>query len=473
MSRTTMQSQRPAGRGPQSGRASRRHGLASVLAMLYVVLISTLAVGFYVATTLSAQIARNDQGLSRAQAAADGGMQFVRYQLGAITMPPGTQVQDYLTQAASQLDTLIGGSQNMNGQHVQVTNGAIYIPSQNGWTTIDNNLGTQFRVTITQSGSFLVATAVGSGSGVSVGRAIQVQFQKAPKAGAILNFGVATKGTVSTGGSTIIQGLTDKTKGSVLSTDMTSSTPVSIGGSGITGDVSVVNPTATVAGGPIGGTSDPVQILQHIHKGVPAPAFPTIDTSAFIPYAKTNYLNVVGSTFNNVYIPANQNLTITGGTFNGVLYIQQPNVISFRGNTVINGVIVTDVKNAFNATANQISFAGTVTANPVSSLDPNDPQFQGLTGLTGSFLLAPDFLVSFTGNFGTVGGSIVAGQVSMTGNAGGTVQGSVIGMQDVPLTLNGHSSITISSTGTSNYPTGISFGNDFTPLPGTYMELTQ
>ena len=472
MSGNKCQSQRAAARGAQSTRAPRQHGLASVLAMLYLILISTLAIGFYVATTISAQIAKNDQGLSRAQAAADGGMQYIRYQLGSITIPPGTTSDQYLNQAAAQLDTLIGGTANMNGQRVQVTNGAIYIPSATGWTTIDRNLGTQFRVTVTQSGSFLVATAVGSGSGISVGRAIQVQFQKAPKAGAILNYGVATKGTVSTGGSTIIQGLTDPTKGSVLSTDMTSATPVSIGGSGITGDVSVVNPAATVAGGPIGGTSDPVQILQHIHKGVPAPSFPTIDTTPFTAFATNKY--VAGGPYNNIYIPPNTNPSFTGGTINGVMWIQQPNVVSFRGNTVINGVIVTDVKNSFNAAANQISFAGTVSATPIQNLAPSNPAYDpNLVKLTGAFLLAPDFLVSFTGNFGTVGGSIVGGQVSMTGNAGGTVQGSVIGMQDVPLTLNGHSSITISSTGTSNYPTGISFGNDFTPLPGTYVELTQ
>jgi len=59
----------------------------------------------------------------------------------------------------------------------------------------------------------------------------------------------------------------------------------------------------------------------------------------------------------------------------------------------------------------------------------------------------------------------------MSGNAGGTVEGSVIGMTDTPLSLNGNSSITISSTGTTNYPTGMNFGNVYTPLPGTYLEV--
>ena len=67
----------------------------------------------------------------------------------------------------------------------------------------------------------------------------------------------------------------------------------------------------------------------------------------------------------------------------------------------------------------------------------------------------------------------------MSGNATGTVQGSVIAMYDSSVGgasssvyLNGSSDIIISSTGTTNYPTGMSFGNDFTPLPGTYSEVT-
>lgn len=449
--------------------------MASVLAMLFLTLISVLAVGFYVATTISAQISKNERGLSQAQAAADGGMQFVRYQLGAITVDPSVPSNQYLSAVATQLDTLIGGTANMNGHHVQVTNGAIYVPSATEYTTVDGALGTQFRATITQSGQFLVSKCVGSGSGVVIGRTIEVQFQKAPKAGAILNYGVATKGTVSTGGATIIQGLTDPTKGSILSTDMLSSTPVSIGGSGITGDVSVVNPTATVAGGPIGGTSDPVQILLHIHKGVPSPIFPTVDTSAFTAFATNNYNNVIGNTYTDVFVPPNTNPRFAGGTvINGVLWIKSPNTVSFRGNCTINGVIVTDVQNNFNAAANQISFAGNVSSTPIQNLPPGNPAYDpNLVKLTGSFILAPDYLVSMTGDMGTIGGSIVAGQVSMTGNAHGVIQGSIIGMTDNPMTLNGHASISISSTGTSNYPTGINFGNNFTPLPGTYMELSQ
>jgi Tfp pilus assembly protein PilX len=456
-------------------RNSRRRGLASLLSMLYLVLMSTLAVGFYAATSMSAQIARNERMLSQAESAADGGMQFIRYQLGQMTIPANVQPTGLMDAVALALAPQLNGSPNMNGHTVQNTGGIIYIPAVNDWTVVDSAVGTKFRAEISQSGQFVVVTVDGASASGSVMKAIQLQYQKAPKAGAILDYGVATEGTLATGGATLIQGQTDPTKGSVLSADMTSSTPISIGGRGITGDASVVNPSATISGAPIGGTSDPIKILQHEHVGVPAPTFPTVDTSVFTQYATTPYDG--SGTCNNCYVPAGMNPTFSGGnTINGVLYIQAPNHVSFQGNTTINGVIVTDTgtgSKPFDAAANTISIAGNVTATPIEQLSPSNPAYNAsLVKLTGSFLLAPNFNVSITGDFGSVSGSMVGGELNMTGNATGVVQGSVITIQDVPMTLNGHASITISSTGTSNYPTGMSFGNAYTPLPGTYIEVT-
>jgi Tfp pilus assembly protein PilX len=58
--------------------------------MLYLVLFSTLAVGFAAATAMNSQISRNDRDRQQAEAASDGGMQFMRYHLGNMTVPPGT-----------------------------------------------------------------------------------------------------------------------------------------------------------------------------------------------------------------------------------------------------------------------------------------------------------------------------------------------------------------------------------------------
>ena len=470
--------------GSAARRRPARRGFSSVLAMLFLVLFSTLAIGFYSTTTMSSQIARNQQSIALAQAGAEAGTQYIRYQFDQMTIPPNPP--NLLQSVATALAGL-NGTSVMNGSSVTITNNAIYIPSQTGWSNIDSTTGvsTKFRAMITTSGAFVVCTVDGAGPSGTVEKAIQLKYQTAPKAGAILNYGVAAAGTVATAGASYIQGASDPTKGSVLSADMTSGTPISINGKAVSGDVSVVNPNAGIAvgsGTSIGGTSNPALIPGHEHYGVPAPTFPIIDPTPFLtaanasPTPMTTYAG--GNTLTNVIIPPNTNPKFTGGaTINGVLYIQSPNVVTFKGNATINGVIVTDTTGSYDGVNNQINFGGTVSASPISTLNP--ATFGTLPQLTGSFLLAPNYATSFTGNFGTVSGSIVAGTVSMSGNATGNVDGSVIAMYDSSGTgssssvyLNGSADIVISSTGTTNYPTGMSFGNNYTPLPGTYIEVT-
>ena len=468
---------------PRWRNRARRHGITSILAMLYLVLFATLAIGFYTATTMSGQIARNEKAFELSEAAADGGMQFMRYHLGQLIIAPTVPTSGLMDAIVQGLGQQLNGTANMNGHNVQKSTinsiGVIYIPSADDWTSLDPNAGTKFRAMITQSGQFIVVNVDGAGAGGKAMRGIQIQYQKAPRAGAILDYGVASRGTVATAGGTYIQGLTDPTKGSVLSADTTSSTPISIMGKAVSGDLSTVNPTANIvvgSGVSIGGTTNPNLIPQHIHTGVPAPTFPWVDTSVFTAYATNPY--VPGSTtLTDVYILPNTNPKFVGGaTINGVLWIQSPNVVTFKGTATINGVIVTDTSGSYDALNNQINFGGNVLATPLSQLPTSNPAYDpNLVKLTGSFLLAPNYAVTMTGNFGTLNGSIVAGTVSMSGNATGTVKGSVITMYDAvgsnSVYLNGFAEIYIDSTGTTNYPSGLSFGSNYTPLPGTYLEV--
>src|SRR3954467_3970736 len=61
--------------------SNRRRGLTSMLAMLYLTLFATLAVGFYVSTNTSAQVSSNEQRRYKSLGAAESGMDFMRYQL--------------------------------------------------------------------------------------------------------------------------------------------------------------------------------------------------------------------------------------------------------------------------------------------------------------------------------------------------------------------------------------------------------
>jgi len=458
---------------------SRRRGLASVLAMLFLVLFSTLAVGFYAATTLSAQVAKNERSLTTAQSAAESGMEFMRYQLGIITVPPGTPSNQLLTTVYGLLSTNLNGTYNMGTDVVTMANDAngnptIYVPGNTShFISIDSTSGSRFQGTIAQSGDKLVVTVVGMGSDGSISRGVQLSYQKAARASAIFNYGVASKGKITTGGASYILGNPDPAMGSVLSTDMADSIPVVIGGKQVSGDISITNPSGSVSysGASIGGTSDPTQIPNHIHIGVQPPTFPTIDSSVYTNAVTMSAFTPGARTLSNVYIPPNTNPSFAANTIiQGVLWVQSPNKVSFGGNLTVTGVIVVDNNTTFNAATNQINFTGSVRASGVQNL-PTGSTYGNLRSLTGAFILAPGYAVNFSGDFGSVAGSIIASQISMTGNATGTVQGSVIGVDNQPLTLNGSADITIASTGTSNYPAGVSFGSYYTPLPDTYVEL--
>jgi hypothetical protein len=439
--------------------------VSSVLAMLFLVLFSTLAVGFYAAVNTSVQIAHNETQGRRAFLAAESGMEFLRYQLSNIAIPQGTKPEDMWSVVCTQLKNQMDKTGNLNGGMLNPIGSVIAIPqvSLDGGTT-------KFSGSITQDGDQLVVRVYGYCDDVSVKRGIQLTYAKAKRASAIFNYGVASKGRIVTAGSARIRGLNDATKGSVLSTDTSSTTPVDIGGKEVSGDVSISSTTGSVnygAGVTIGGTSDASKIPDHIHTGVLPPDFPQVDTTAFKAYATTPYTG--GKVLDNTYIPANTNPKFTGGaTIRGVLYVEAPNNIEFRGNVDIQGVIVVANGATFDPSKNVLNFSGSVTAKAIDTLPAS---YGDLRKLTGSFILAPGFLTQFSGNFGTVNGSIIASQVQMTGNAGGTIIGSVVNNDPTTLTLDGSSEIDIVSTGTTNYPSGVFFGQHYTPLADTYLEV--
>src|SRR5687768_5755677 len=61
--------------------SSRRRGVTSVLAMLYLLLFSALALGFYAQTNLSVQIVRGEFKSGEAQVATESGLRFIRFHL--------------------------------------------------------------------------------------------------------------------------------------------------------------------------------------------------------------------------------------------------------------------------------------------------------------------------------------------------------------------------------------------------------
>ncbi|MGE5610211.1 MAG: PilX N-terminal domain-containing pilus assembly protein [Bacillota bacterium] len=471
-----------------------RRGVASVLAMLYMILFSVLALGFYATTTTSVQVSTNDQRGSQAMLAAESGMDFMRYQLASVTMPDPIQIQtiDPFTKVYETLQTHMAGTGNVTS--ISRTTDTIYIPGDGvSYIYLDpNKTGARFRVIIKDYGQKMLVKVVGRHNDASILRAVQMEYDTVQKTSRIFDFGVASKGRIYTGGHAIIRGATDWRRGSVLSTYVDPLNPtavvdvITIDGAEVSGDIAISSNYGNISYKRgttiIGNTKDPNLIdRDHIHKGVTAPPFPQVHADIFQPFVNTTYTgggNVNGDvTIANCKIPANSNITFNGKvTIKGVLYVETPAQIHFGGGADIQGIIVTQTNNPTGTLAtNVLDFKGNVTAYNLADLDPAIAMPPGATTdlrkLTGAFILAPTFQVNFTGSFGTVAGSIIAGNVTMSGNAGGTVVGSVINLSDTQMSVNGSSEILIASTGTQDYPAGVYIEQYYGPCIDTYSEV--
>jgi hypothetical protein len=268
----------------------------------------------------------------------------------------------------------------------------------------------------------------------------------------------------------------------------------------ISGDFSYTNPAgAPVFGnGSIAGySSSSDQFANHVHPGVAPPEFPAVDSSPFekyVPAPSATGASVITSNsglstrhnFVNIRIKAGVNPTFNTATIQGVMFIETPNIVTFGGQTTIQGVVVVQNNptgtpasgpNDNTPNANALVFNGNVSHTGVEvpldkgGLDPTDPRFAGLANLSGSFLLAPQFLLYMRGNSNQVGGTIVASRIDLGGTAGANVKGSVINLDDTSVNMTGTSDIVISPTGSDKPPAGLTFGSHFTPNPSTYLEL--
>src|SRR4030095_16846978 len=103
-------------------------------------------------------------------------------------------------------------------------------------------------------------------------------------------------------------------------------------------------------------------------------------------------------------------------------------------------------------------FAGNGVAKQSLATLPPDPKWDELRKLTGTFLVAPAFDVTFQGNFGTVAGTVVADRVTITGNT----EGSVVTLTNNPLMISGSSAIGLSAPSDSKH-SGLRFKERYVP----------
>lgn len=463
--------------------ARQRSGVATILAMLYIVLFALLAVGFYATSNTNAQVSTNESRRYRALGAAESGMDFMRYELFQVAIPPTTADNAILTEIHKDLAAQLNGTANLGSRTVGIDAGAtqIDVPSEKDQYIKLNADGSKFHATITRSARRIVVKVTGAYSDSTIAAAdraaVQLTYDTSERPTDFFNNnGMASKSTVIIDTPVPIQG-TPAAHANVLSISA-ANPPVTIGQtapSSIAGDITVlqgVNPSL-FAGSSVGGTNNQANIMaNHVKHLVPAdvPEFPTPSTLQYKKYATNVYVGGLGL-YENVLIPPNTNPNFNAGTvMRGIVYIQQPNSVKFNGGVNITGAIVCEDVGVGNLLTNVLNFQGNGgTKQGVDQLPPL-PQFAGIKAdLAGSFIIAPGFDVNFTGSFGSIAGHIVGDRVTMQGSSDATITGSLVSLkQPLKITTNGVLNFKLDPNQGHG---GLRFSDRYTPMPATYDEV--
>jgi len=446
-------------------------GSAYVLAILVLGIFASLAVALAAEAGIGLRKANNEVRIHAARLEAEGGMAFLAHVMRQIQMPGGLSDDQRVQRLRDSLQALLVGS--LDGQQVQKVDLAVVVPA------IATAAGRSFTAgaELNADGAFRLSV---QGQALNCARGVRMDFEAVGGGSAVFDYGVASRSRVKMTGNARILGASDPAEAHILSATYTESEAVNLTGNCcLEGDVFVSNPSATVSltgNITIGGESVwGGDIYDHIHIGMGDVEFPEADPGIFEPYA-TNIVDSSTSTsgnktFTNIRILAGTNPNFSGNIkLYGVVFIETPNKVKFAGNLSITGVVVTQDAGEGDLDNNYLHFTGNTTVKGVEQL-PDGPEFAGVKELPGTFLLAPGFATKFTGNFGTVSGTMAADEFQFTGNAGGVVHGWIINWGDTEFKLTGNANLTMDQSGLTTLPFGFSLPTMLSPMPTSYEEF--
>jgi hypothetical protein len=451
-------------------RQYNRQGVTAVLAMIFLVLFATLALGFYAATNTNVIVATNEQQASIALGASESGTDFIRYHLAAIKIPPNTPQEQVFPIVADRLKAALEGTRNLGSNTVAVTPTSIIIPAEpNAFIRIDNNSATEFRAVIDSIGQRLRVRVHGRSGMSHTSRAIQLEYWRTDSKTTVFDYAVASMGkvTMQKGSITGVPGISENSIATLMSGNG-SSPAISVNGGTIGGELNVVGDgLVSVSGGSVAGTNNIPQILSHHVNVVDQPEFPFIDTEYFRQFATNTYSS--GSVLKNVRIPAGSNPKFTGGaTIQGILYIESPNTVEFRGNVDMQGFIVFEKKNT--SMVNVIDMRGNTSHHDL----PAGAEFDSLRHIKGISIMAPTARMTISGSVDSfINGNIILGSFNNGGSADWTIDQGTLLTYDPgnSVTFNGKT-VKYKSVGKLNMPTaGIKFSTFFIPDAITYDEV--
>jgi len=444
-----------------------------VLAIILLALFAALAASFATETGMNLRKATNQAKVQHARLQAESGLAYLSYLLRQVALPPTATGQVALDSLAASLQARLDGTANLAGQTVSYDGTHIVVPAVS--TSQQNNFSAV--LCLNQDGSLRVSI---TGTHADCVRGVRISYEVVHGWNAVCRYGLASKSRIRMSGQGSFAGANDPAEANMFSA--TYSDPLTFelkGQSSTQGDVHVVNSSgavsvsgqATVAGCAAGSP----ELAQHTHFGVDDINFPEADPGLFEPFAvnivdQSTRVNQPHSTFSNIRILANTNPNFaTDTTLMGVVFIETPKRVTFAGRVSVIGVIATEDAGEDALDDNYIRFSGQASVQGVDHL-PDDPQFASLKALPGTVILAPGFALRFSGQFGTLGGSMGASQFEFTGQASGLVHGWIINWGDTEFSINSQASLTIDHDGLETLPFGFVTPARLFPLPRTYEE---
>lgn len=457
---------------------SERKAAVLIIAMIFILVFSMFALSMAAMSGTSVEVSSNQHKINAALAAAQSGLEVMRYYLSDMTIRGTVQPQNRLATVASQLRTRFADA--------CMTDVTVYYDTAPDTVTISTiPLDSQSNKAFTASLSYAYADDCDTmqldvnGSSQQVYRRIQANYNFAATGNDVFDFGVASKGPLYMSGQAELGGVNLAIEASVyIEGDWVTSDAFSItNNASVAGDVSIANPYSTysaAAGSSVGGAIGEA-IADHVHIGVEYVDFPTPNPEYFRAFATGEQLDEDSewdshAVLNNVVIKANADPTFAGNvTINGILFIEAPNVVHFGGKCTVNAIIVAAGDVTDTSGTNSISFAGQVVCNDISTLQGE--QFEAIKQETGTFILAPGFGMAFSGQALAMSGAIAANGISFSGQAGGTINGSLINYASTPTTLGGQSSLMFNRSGRETNPAGFVSDNVLEFQPSSYSEI--
>ena len=371
--------------------AKTRRGYAAVMAMLFLVLGTSLAAGLYALVQSSTAMTSNEQATALALGAAETGVQFMSYQLSKAAIAAtftGTNSTTWIAPLASQLSLSMNATNNIGGQSLPApASYRLAIPS------ISLAGGASFSAVVepTSDAKAIQLTVTGT-STVGVSRKLQVNFKGTPATtGGPVPFPLIARGDIPSSWNVTPDGRRFKVK--------QYGTPVRV---------------------PLTDNTEGTALL---YPGMAAPTgkvpFPNNDALITAVGALTTLpkrTEAVGATIsgtNSSYrIPAGKNYTLKG-TINGVVFVEWPNDITLVGPMTLNGTIVYERKGTKSGTSMVKIDRSSDIERPMAAADAEIMKlsFAGNNQMKWWTLIAPD--ADFDIPNGTAGASTKAFEGSL------------------------------------------------------------